>query len=114
MWWLIKAAVSLAIIVLPIAGAWRIYEKAGQAGWISLIPILNVFGALKIIGKPFWWVVFYIPPLTPVAHFVVSILIARSFGKSALFGVGMFFLPFFFVPALGLGDARYLGPDRSF
>lgn len=64
-----------------------------------------------MIGKPLWWILLYLPPLTPFTHFVVTVLVALRFGKSALFGVGLYFLPMFFLPMVGLGEARYLGPQ---
>ena len=109
---LIKMLFSLAVFLLLVASAWRMYTKAGQAGWIAFVPILNLFGLLKMIGKPFWWILLYIPPLTPFTHFVVTVMVARRFGKSALFGVGLYFLPMFFLPMIGMGDARYLGPGE--
>lgn len=43
----------------------------------------------------------------PTIRFVGT---ARSFGKSTLYGVGMTFLPFIFIPLLGLGADQYHGP----
>jgi len=36
--------------------------------------------------------------------------LAKSFGQSAGFGIGLIFLGFIFFPMLGFGSARYLGP----
>lgn len=104
---------SVAVFVVGLIGAWRMFEKAGQRGWIAFIPILNLLGLLKMAGKPFWWLLLFIPPLTPFTLFFVTVMVARRFGKSALFGVGMYFLPMIFVPMVGLGEARYLGPDHD-
>ncbi|MBP9139981.1 MAG: hypothetical protein KBF87_15995, partial [Flavobacteriales bacterium] len=49
------ALIFLAIIA--VVGQWRLYEKAGQPGIASLVPIWNVIVFLKIIGRPashFW------------------------------------------------------------
>ena len=111
-----KVLLSIAVFVVTIVGAWRLYEKAGQSGWVSLIPILNLLGLLKMIGKPYWFALLYLIPVVGVAaHVIVSVSVARSFGKSALFGLLMaipVFTPFCVI-ALGLGGARYLGPDRA-
>ena len=45
-WWIIY----LAFIVAVIAGWWMMFEKAGEAGWKSIIPIYNVIVLLKIVG----------------------------------------------------------------
>jgi hypothetical protein len=104
--WVIAAVATLI-------GGWRLFEKAGQRGWVAFIPILNLFGLLKMVGKPLWWILFFIPPLFPFTLFFVTVMVARRFGRSALFGVGMYFLPVIFIPLLGLGEARYLGPDAD-
>jgi hypothetical protein len=35
--------------------------------------------------------------------------LAKSFGKGALFTLGLVFLPFIFFPVLAFGDAEYKG-----
>ena len=47
--------ISIAIIVLiaiMIASLWKIYTKAGQPGWASIIPIYSTVVMLKIAKKP--------------------------------------------------------------
>ena len=48
--------IYLALIVLEIAGIWKIFTKAGQPGWASIIPIYNILVWLKIAGRPAWWI----------------------------------------------------------
>jgi predicted PurR-regulated permease PerM len=38
---------------------------------------------------------------------IISLDIAKNFGKGAGFGVGLCFLPYIFYPILGFGDASY-------
>jgi hypothetical protein len=104
-------ALSTLFFVLTAIGGWKVFEKAGLPGWVALVPVLNWFGILRLLGRSYAWILFFIF-FYPVTHFVVSVLVAWRFGKSALFGVGLAFLPFLFVPMLGFSDARYLGPDR--
>jgi len=103
--------IQLAIVIAVIGGWWKIFDKAGEPGWAAIVPIYNVIVMLKIIGRPMWWVVLL---FIPIANFIVAILImmdvAKAFGKSAGFGLGMVFLSFIFVPMLGFGDAQYQGP----
>jgi uncharacterized membrane protein YhaH (DUF805 family) len=104
--------VAVAFFIVTLVSWWRMFEKAGQSGWVGLVPFLNVFGVLKMAGKPFWWaVLFIIPVVQVVAYVVVSVSVARSFGKSALFGLVMAIPPLtpFFVMSLGFGEARYVG-----
>jgi len=107
-----RMLISLIVFVVLVVSGWQMYAKARQPGWVSVIPVLNVLGLLKMIGKPYWWALLYLVPVVNVAmHFVVAVLVARSFGKGFLFGVGLFFLPIVFLPMIGLGDARYVGPE---
>ena len=46
--------IYLAIIVLCIAGLWKMYEKAGQPGWGCLIPFYNIYLMCRIAGRPWW------------------------------------------------------------
>lgn len=98
----------LAIIVVVMAGWWKTFSKAGQPGWGCLIPIYNVIVLLQIAGRPLWWIIlFFIPFVNFVVGIVVSIDVARNFGKGPGFGLGLAFLPFIFYPILGFGDAQY-------
>ena len=102
--------IILAIVVVVIAAVWRVYEKAGQPGWAALVPIYNMYVVLQIVGRPGWWLFLYFIPLVNIAvTVIVYIDLAKSFGKSPLFGLGLTFLSIIFVPILAFGDARYEG-----
>ena len=108
---IIVVLLYLAVIVFYIYCMWRIYEKADKPGWTSIIPVYNVLVQLEIIGRPWWWLLLM---FVPVVNFVIGIILmldlAKVFGKSSSFAIGLIFLPFIFIPILALGDARYLGP----
>jgi hypothetical protein len=106
--------IYVAFIILMVASAWKIFTKANQPGWAAIIPIYNVVVLLNIVGRPVWWVVlFLIPFVNFVALILVSIDLAKSFGKETLYGLGLAFLGFIFFPMLGFGSALYLGPSAS-
>ena len=87
------------------------FAKANEPGWACIIPIYNIIVLLKITGKPIWWIVlFLIPIVSLVASILICISLAKSFGKSAGYGIGIALLGFIFVPMLGFGDAKYMGP----
>jgi len=44
----------VAVIVLEVAGLWMMFSKAGQKGWMAIIPILNTVIILRIVGRPWW------------------------------------------------------------
>lgn len=101
----------LAVIVLVIAGGWKMFAKAGQPGWGILVPILNIYFMCKIAGRPGWWVIlFFIPIVSLIVAIILMIDIAKSFGKGIGFGLGLAFLGFIFMPILGFGSAEYHGP----
>jgi hypothetical protein len=106
--------IELAILVVLIAGIWKIFTKAGKPGWAAIIPIYNLVVMLEIVGKPVWWVLLYlIPCVNVVVAILVAVELAKCFGQGAGFAIGMVFLPFIFYPILGFGDARYRGPAAA-
>ena len=106
--------IGLICAAILIIAWWKVFTKAGQPGWACLVPIYNLYILLKIAGKPGWWIIlFLIPIVNFVISIIVSIAVANSFGKSALFGIGLAFLPFIFYLILGFGDAKYAGPPAS-
>jgi len=104
--WLILAVFYLIV-------SWRIFVKAGKPGWGCLIPIYNIILMLEIVDRPLWWIVLYfIPFINVIAACVISIDLARAFGKDTVFGIGLIFLSFIFMPILAFGDAKYVGVSR--
>jgi Family of unknown function (DUF5684) len=110
----IMTLIYLAIIVVIIAGLWKVFEKAGKPGWAAIVPIYNLVVLLEIAGKPIWWIVLFLIPLVNfVVAILVSIEIAKAFGKDTLYGVGLALLGFIFYPLLGFSDATYTKPAQA-
>jgi hypothetical protein len=104
----IPVIVSLAVLIVVIAGVWKTFEKAGKPGWAAIIPIYNMIVLLEVARRPIWWfILMFIPIVGIVIAIIVSIDVAKNFGKEAGFGLGLAFLGFIFYPILGFGDARY-------
>jgi|SRR3989344_3116622 len=108
----------LAIFLLVIAvwcALWIIYSKAGKPGWAALIPIYNVFVLLEIVGRPWWWVLLLIIPLVNIIiGLVLAIDLAKSFGRSTVFGMfGLWLFAIIGYLILGFGKSNYLGPIAS-
>jgi hypothetical protein len=106
----VAGLIYLAILVLTIVAMWKVFAKAGQPGWAVLIPIYNTIVLLRIVGRPWWWILLM---LIPLVNIVITILVvvelAVVFGKGGGFAVGLIFLPFVFYPILGFGSATYVG-----
>jgi len=102
----------IALIVFQAVCYWKIFEKAGRPGWQGIIPIANMYFLTELVGKPLWW--FIVILLVPCANIVFIILLnielAKAFGKTTGFGIGLTLIGIVFLPILAFGDARYVGP----
>ena len=104
----------LAIVIVAIAGMWKVFEKAGKPGWAAIIPIYNMFVLNEIAGKEIlWFILTLIPCVNIVAIIVICMDVAKNFGKDPIYGVGLALLPMIFFPLLGFSDARYQGPAAA-
>ena len=126
--------VSVALYVLQIIGWWKIYTKAGEAGWKSLIPIYNFYILYKICWetKYFWYtlaaallsgifsgiggtICTLLGGLLSIAILVLTIMqnykLAKAFGHGGGYTVGLIFIPWLFVLLLGFGSSEYQGKD---
>jgi hypothetical protein len=89
---------------------WKVFTKAGQPGWASLIPIYNGVVLLQIAGKPVWWIILFLIPIVGlIMALLVCLGVAENFGKGAGFGIGLWLLSIIFFPILGFGSAEYQG-----
>jgi hypothetical protein len=111
---LVIVIIYLAILVLCIAGMWKMFVKAGQPGWAAIVPIYNLIVMLKIVGRPIWWIILLIIPIVSlIIAIILCIDLAKSFGKGVGFAIGIIFLGFIFIPILGFGSAQYQGPAAA-
>ena len=102
-------------LVLGIIVMWKIFSKAGEAGWKSLIPFYNTYTEFKL----FWagcnpllmTILLLVPIVNCILAFILIYKMCKSFGK----GVGFFILTLFFAPItlliLAFGGAQYEGPQ---
>ncbi len=105
---------GLLVALLLIVAMWKVFTKAGQPGWASIIPIYNLYIWCKIVGRPGWWIILLlIPFVNIIVGIVLCIDMAKSFGKGVGFGIGLALLGIIFWPILGFGSAQYQGPAAS-
>ena len=106
------AAIIFGILV--IIGMWKVFTKAGEPGWMSLIPFLNTYKLYKIAwGNGWLFLLGLIPIVNIVVYIMVSIKMARAFGMGTGFAVGLILLPSIFYLILGFGDSVYYGPVNN-
>ncbi len=112
---IVYVLVMLFFYVLLIIAEWKILTKAGEAGWKSLIPILNLYVIFKIVyGKGIKFLLLLVPILDIIIALIFPFRLAKVFGKGNGFGAGLLFLPNIFTLVLAFGSAEYDAPVDSF
>lgn len=117
--------VALIVMLIFSIFKWKVYKKAGQSGWAALIPIYSDYVGCQICGINTMWVWItlgalvisvLIPPLSFVGtlcslyfRIIFSVSMARSFGRSDAFAVGLIFIPIVFYGILASNSSTYLG-----
>jgi len=106
--------IGLMVVVFVIAG-WKIFTKAGRPGWESIVPIYSNWILVTEICKkePLWFFLMFVPIGNIIAAWVISQEMAKKFGKSEAFGMGLFFLAPIFALILAFGDAKYQGRSKG-
>ena len=107
--------IVLIILVLTIIAQWKLFEKAGEAGWKCLIPIYSTVVLFRIAGISPWWVLGYLAVIIPGIGGLITlgitiyamIMLAKAFGKGAGFTVGLILLNTIFIMILGFGSSSY-------
>lgn len=114
--------------VLKIISGWKLFTKAGEPGWASIIPFYNSYIEFKIYWGNGW--LFLIPlvcvllsaipvlgTILAIVSFVMVIIIrykqASAFGQSGAFALGCIFLNAIFSMILAFGNYTYQGPKNS-
>lgn len=103
--------IILIVVILPLAGIWRLFEKANKPGWAAIIPIYNGIVFMQVIGKPWWWILLWCLPYINFIWIIWSLnLLVKSFGKNEGYTVGVVLFGIVFIPMLGFGSSEYVGP----
>lgn len=104
----------LLFVVFMIVTMWTIYAKAGKPGWAALIPIYNIIVFMEIIKKPWWWLFLWMIPIVNSVFIIWGLnLLAKKFGKSEGFTVGLVLLGFVFIPILAFDKSSYEGMEKA-
>ncbi len=126
---------TIVFYILEVIAMWKVFSKAGEAGWKSLIPIYNYYVLYDItwqapIGLAYGLMnlannlennkVISIPSIIsfPVSiallalHIMQSLKMAKAFGKGTGFAIGLILLEPIFLLILGFGSAQYLGKEE--
>ncbi len=102
---------GLIVMVIMLIAQWKLFTKAGEAGWKCIIPIYNLYTFIKIVDDNG---VKFLLLCIPVVNIVYAIMLcfreAKAYGKGGGFGFGLLILPFIFTLVLAFGSAQYVGP----
>ena len=105
---------SLAISVLTLVAMWKLFVKAGKAGWKCLIPFYNTYCLYDIAWGNVWlFLLMFVPCVNVVVGIMMLFKLAKAFGQGTGFGFGLLFLNTIFILILGFGSAEYVGPQVS-
>ena len=127
----VAALIGLIVGIICLVAEWKIYTKAGEAGWKCLIPFYNSYVMYRFSWNTnMFWVylglsiansVFSAIDLAPLAFIaaiallVVSVIslhkLSKSFGHGVGFTLGLLFLSPIFLLILGFGSSEYVGPQ---
>ena len=132
---------ALPILFFYITCWWKIFEKAGEKGWLTLIPIVNIIYFFKISDKSPWWILhfpvfmflklcntdyneggpdhFTVDTIINIAILIFIFLISRSFtrkfGDNSFWApIGFMFVGFLYIPLLAFDkEAVYIGKKEK-
>lgn len=104
----------ILVAFIAIVAQWRLYEKAGQPGIASIVPIWNFIIFLRIVGRPAKHMLLFFIPVYGQLYLVpkVYIELCDSFGKHSIVDyVLILIFNAFYILNLGLSyEVEYKGP----
>ena len=100
--------IALLFYVLTVAAQWVVFQKAGIAGWKSIIPIYNSYCLFKIAWGNGWiFLATIIPIVGVIVDFMAMYKLAKAFNK------GLFLLRPIFYIVLAFSEDNYIGPNGN-
>lgn len=103
--------ICLVVGVIGIIACWKIFTKAGEPGWASIVPFYSQYILFKIAwGNGLLFLLMFVPVVNAVISVMVLYKLCKSFGQGVGFFLGMLFLSPIFIMILAFGSAEYLGP----
>lgn len=83
--------ISLALAILGIIAHWKLYEKAGEPGWSSIIPVYNFMQMIKIATGTFKlaWIYLALCGVYILCSFGMAIMPLFAESEAAVVMVGL-------------------------
>lgn len=108
--------VTMIVAVVTIVAMWRLFTKAGRPGWAAIIPIYNTYTLFDIVypGHGIKFLLMLIPFVNIYIGIKCYIDLAKAFGKSGAYALGLIFLNPIFMCILGFDSSVYAyGVNRT-
>ncbi|MBO4982308.1 MAG: hypothetical protein J6C84_10550 [Lachnospiraceae bacterium] len=67
---------EIILSVLTIILYYKIFTKAGEPGWYSLIPVLNIYTLYQIAWTPFYFWIYLLCTISAVIGIVTNMFLA--------------------------------------
>ena len=111
--------ISIALAVFSVIVMWKLFEKAGKPGWAAIVPFYNLYVFFEITWGNGWLFLLILLSIIPIVGsiavcvimIITMVKLAKVFGKSGGFAVGLIFLSVIFEAILAFGDSKYVGID---
>ena len=83
--------ISLAISAIMIISMWKIFEKNGKQGWISLIPFYSQWVLFELVDLKGWLI--FIPFANTVFYIIANYKLAIKMGKTQTIAIVTAIIP---------------------
>lgn len=93
--------IGMALSIFMMITMWKFFNKSKKPGYAAVIPVYNVYVLCQIANCPWWYLLLLLIPLANVYFmFVLCNNIAKRYGKTTGFSVGLLLLPIVFFAIL--------------
>lgn len=104
--------------IATLIGLWMMMSKAGEPGWVGIIPFYNSYKLCeKVMNRPWYWTRLFVAVIPVVGwimalHFAyqISAATAKAYGKPDSWAWGYLLLRPVFYCITGFDDSVYYGP----
>lgn len=109
---------STMMFVIGAIGLWKMMEKAGEPGWVGIIPFYRTYKLCeKVMNDPWYWLrmfVVFIPIfgwiLALYFKFQICKATAKAYGQPEAWAWGYLLIEPLFFCLTGFGKYEYYGP----
>lgn len=96
--------ISLAASVLMIISMWKIFEKNGKQGWISLIPFYSQWVLFELVDLKGWLI--FIPFANSIFYIIANYKLAIKMGKTQTIAIVTAIVPVVGYPMLAFAKNK--------